>query len=65
MNMKSLFLLLPALTLLLAACSTTVAPGGRTRIETDGVTITTDPDHGHHPHGQRFCPPGQAKKGRC
>lgn len=45
--------------LTLAACSATVDPG-RARVESSGVTITTGGGG-----GGTFCPPGQAKKGRC
>lgn len=31
------------------------------------VEVKVEGDHGHHHHGGngKFCPPGQAKKGRC
>ena len=44
---------------LLAACTATVRPQP-TRIETSGVSVTLG---GGAPG--TFCPPGQAKKGRC
>ena len=35
-------------------------------VHTREGSITVDPDWGHHPQGYGgFCPPGQAKKGRC
>jgi hypothetical protein len=50
-----------ALTVLamLSACTATVRPQ-RAKIETSGVTVTLG-DRGP----STFCPPGQAKKGRC
>ena len=50
-----------ALTVLamLVACTATVRPQ-QTKIETPGVTVTVG-DGGPG----TFCPPGQAKKGRC
>ena len=55
--MKKLALLLAvlALPLSLAACKTT--------LHDDKVVI--DGDRYGHPHGEDFCPPGQAKKGNC
>ncbi|WP_431023505.1 hypothetical protein [Halomonas sp. H5] len=44
--------------LVMAGCSYTPA-----RIESEPLIIIDD-DHGSHSRG-RFCPPGQAKKGRC
>lgn len=50
-----------ALTILamLAACTATVHPQ-QAKIESSGVTVTV----GDRAPGS-FCPPGQAKKGRC
>lgn len=48
--------------LLLAACAVEAYPG-RTSVYVPGVSIETEGVH--HDHGGGFCPPGQAKKGRC
>lgn len=46
--------------LVLAGCSYTPA-----RIQSEPLVVIDD-DRGHdHRDGGRFCPPGQAKKGRC
>ena len=29
------------------------------------IEVKVDGDHQHHGGGGKFCPPGQAKKGRC
>lgn len=56
--------LLAATTILLAACTVRTDVPNRVTIDSDGVTI--DSRGGYHSHGgQRFCPPGQAKKGNC
>lgn len=36
-------------------------------VHTPGGSVVIDPDrtYGNHPHDGTFCPPGQAKKGRC
>ena len=35
-------------------------------VHTPEGSIIVDPDRSYSPHGQGdFCPPGQAKKGRC
>lgn len=35
-------------------------------VHTREGSIVVDPDRNYYPHGQGdFCPPGQAKKGRC
>lgn len=35
-------------------------------VHTPEGSIIVDPDRSYYPHGQGdFCPPGQAKKGRC
>lgn len=35
-------------------------------VHTPEGSIVVDPDRSYYPHGQGdFCPPGQAKKGRC
>lgn len=36
-------------------------------VHTPGGSVVVDPDrtYGKHPHDGNFCPPGQAKKGRC
>lgn len=35
-------------------------------VHTPDGSIIVDPDRSYYPHGQGdFCPPGQAKKGRC
>ena len=47
--------------LVLLACTATVRPQ-KTTIGTPGVTVTLG-DGGDG--GGAFCPPGQAKKGRC
>lgn len=59
-------LILPVLVALMmpfvAGCSYTPA-----RIDPEPIIEIGDDDHhrgGHHGHGD-FCPPGQAKKGRC
>jgi len=51
--------------LAVSACSATVDPGSA-RIEGPSVTIG-ETHSGHYKSGGsgRFCPPGQAKKGRC
>ncbi len=53
---------------MLSAC-TAYVPAQRVRV--DGHNVQIDPVNGYHDghhegHGDgRFCPPGQAKKGRC
>ena len=51
--------------LAVTACSATVDPGSA-RIEGPSITIgeAHSADYGASRSG-RFCPPGQAKKGRC
>jgi type IV secretory pathway TrbF-like protein len=44
---------------LVAGCSYQPA-----RIKSQPLVVIDD-GHGGHSHGSRFCPPGQAKKGRC
>ncbi|NAW64416.1 hypothetical protein [Photobacterium halotolerans] len=63
--MKSLTLFgLLAISLSLTGCQLTHVEG-----EVDGVNIkaSTNGDYDDHHHGSKgsFCPPGQAKKGRC
>lgn len=56
-------LLLLASTLVLAGCSYTPA-----RIKPEPIIEIGEGDHRRadgHAHGGGFCPPGQAKKGRC
>lgn len=45
--------------MLLSGCSYQPA-----RIKSEPLVIIDDDRGGRH-HGGRFCPPGQAKKGRC
>lgn len=45
---------------ILSACSASIDPG-HTSVHVPGASIHVDDDH----HGGGFCPPGQAKKGRC
>ncbi|MDR5892837.1 hypothetical protein [Halomonas mongoliensis] len=52
-------LALAAASLVMAGCSYTPA-----RIQSEPL-IVIDDDRGGHSRGGRFCPPGQAKKGRC
>lgn len=49
-----------------AAITTAVLATG-CAVHTPDGSIVIDPDrtYGSHPHDGRFCPPGQAKKGRC
>ncbi|MDF1722193.1 MAG: hypothetical protein P1U65_16090 [Minwuia sp.] len=60
--------LIVGLALLLGACQTTIeADTPKTTVETDGVKVTIG-DDGKETHSKSdggFCPPGQAKKGRC
>jgi hypothetical protein len=58
--MKRSLALSALMVVMLAGCSATLAPG-HARVDTSGVTISTD----HDGHQGKFCPPGQAKKGRC
>lgn len=60
MSRRLLFLFLLLLSVLLVAgCSYQPA-----RVKSEPLVIFDD-DRGHHDHGRGFCPPGQAKKGRC
>jgi hypothetical protein len=52
------WLIAVAALLVLSACTATVRPQ-QTKIETPDVTVTVGGG------GGTFCPPGQAKKGRC
>jgi len=52
-------LMLVAASLVMAGCSYTPA-----RIKSEPL-IVIDDDRGGHSRGGRFCPPGQAKQGRC
>ena len=51
--------------------ATGAAINTRDHVEDDGRPTHHDEphpvtEHAHsHPHGNTFCPPGQAKKGRC
>ena len=54
--MKALFLCVVAIfTMSLSACA----------VHTREGSIVIDPDSPYHNHPGDFCPPGQAKKGRC
>ena len=54
-----------ALGLTLTACQTTIeGDTPKTTVETDGVKVTIGDDD-HKRSDGTFCPPGQAKKGRC
>ncbi len=60
--------LLTSLTLFLAACQTTIeGDAPKTTVETDGVKVTIGEDGktSRDKGDGTFCPPGQAKKGRC
>jgi hypothetical protein len=58
-------ILIAALGLPLAACQTTIeGDTPKTTVETDNVKVTIG-DDGHKQGDGTFCPPGQAKKGRC
>ncbi len=60
MHRRLLFpIALVAATLVMAGCSYTPA-----RIKSEPL-IVIDDERGGHSHGGGFCPPGQAKKGRC
>ncbi|MBZ0331889.1 hypothetical protein KZO25_16345 [Halomonas sp. ANAO-440] len=54
----TLFIVLVS-SLMLAGCSYQPA-----RIQPQPLVVIDD-GHGGYSHGSRFCPPGQAKKGRC
>lgn len=55
------FCLLIVMALFVAGCSYTPA-----RIHPEPIIEIDDGDHRHGSHGHGdFCPPGQAKKGRC
>jgi hypothetical protein len=56
----SLFLVIATL----SACSLYTDPH-RTRISGGGMTLQTGEGGGNYEGGGKFCPPGQAKKGRC
>lgn len=61
MNRRLLFpIALVAATLVMAGCSYTPA-----RINSEPLIVIDDDERGGHSHGGGFCPPGQAKKGRC
>lgn len=51
--------------LIVAATTGVLSPG--CAVHTPGGHVVVDPDrtHSKHPHDDNFCPPGQAKKGRC
>ena len=54
-HMKKIFLSLSAFLLMsLSACA----------VHTPHGSVVVDPEHNHGGYGD-FCPPGQAKKGRC
>ncbi len=56
---------LATLGLLLTACQTTIeGDTPKTTVETDDVKVTIG-DDGRKSSDGTFCPPGQAKKGRC
>jgi hypothetical protein len=61
--------LLIALIVPLFASGCLIAHHGTTRVRTHDVDVRIgDEGHEHehgHGHGGGFCPPGQAKKGRC
>ncbi len=55
-NMKTLLVCAAAIfTLSLSACA----------VYTPAGSVVVDPDSPHYGHPGDFCPPGQAKKGRC
>lgn len=56
-NMMKKFLVCAAaiFTLSLSACA----------VHTPAGSVVVDPDSPYHNHPGDFCPPGQAKKGRC
>lgn len=54
------WLSIAAAVLLLSACTATVRPQ-QAKVGTPAVTVTVGGGGG----GGAFCPPGQAKKGRC
>lgn len=57
--------ILATLGLILTACQTTIeGDTPKTTVETDGVKVTIGDDDRKSGDGT-FCPPGQAKKGRC
>ena len=57
--------LLAAIGLSLSACQTTIeGDTPKTTVESDGVKVTIGDDEAKRSDGT-FCPPGQAKKGRC
>lgn len=56
-SLSRLLLIVLCTPLHLAACSAEVKPG-KVKVEASPVRVTID-------GGDRFCPPGQAKKGRC
>jgi hypothetical protein len=53
-------LMLVAASLVMAGCSYTPA-----RIQSEPLIVIDDDRGGPPSRGGRFCPPGQAKKGRC
>ncbi len=53
-NMKK-FLVCAAAIFTLSACA----------VYTPAGSVVVDPDSPYHNHPGDFCPPGQAKKGRC
>ncbi len=57
--------LLMAAAILLAACTVRTDVPNRVTIDADGVTIDSHGGHHKQGRGQKFCPPGQAKKGNC
>lgn len=61
---SSLIVLLLLATAMVAGCSYTPA-----RVSSEPLIVIDDERGGHsrsgHSHGGDFCPPGQAKKGRC
>lgn len=59
--MRVLSVMLLASMLALAGCSVRT-PGAHVRVD-PGLDIHVG--DGGAPHGGRFCPPGQAKKGNC
>lgn len=61
MRFASMLLFLLASALVLAGCSYTPA-----RVKPEPIIEIGDGDHRRaDDHGGGFCPPGQAKKGRC
>lgn len=59
--MHGLYGVLLVLLIGLSGCSVHV-PGVSADV---GDDVHVDIGDGHHEHGGGFCPPGQAKKGRC